>query len=219
MPSGWIVGSFVIKSSLVVLIGSLLIALLYYFFYSPFSKKETKKHIDEISNVFIGLAIAIIVGKIITHFPTFLKDPISILAYPSDSKAFYIGILIIIGYCSWKVVKSYDHFQKLFFAFISIFITASLLYEFVMQIFGNGNSSILYLFLLFALFLFVQYVPGKLHYSIVGQIAFLLWNGVQFALTLFTPTYIFTFIVDSWFYLLLFMSGLFLFFNERRWNK
>ncbi|MBM7573255.1 hypothetical protein [Aquibacillus albus] len=53
MPSAWLIGPLVIKSELVVLIGSFLLGIVFFRFISPNSKLETKKRIDGLVNLFI----------------------------------------------------------------------------------------------------------------------------------------------------------------------
>lgn len=121
MPSAWMIGSLVIKSDLVVLIGSFIVGFLFFWFMSPTQKWNKKKWIEEASNLLVVFVITLWIGKIFTNLHSFISDPISILAYPSDSKAFYIAVLLTVIFESYRKTKRDKQVIDLLYTFLNIF--------------------------------------------------------------------------------------------------
>src|SRR5690625_2609412 len=82
--------------SIAIIIISFVIGFIFFYIISPLSKEEKRKHIEELVSLLINFIIFIWVGKIIMNLAIFISDPLAVLAYPSDSSAFYIACLLII---------------------------------------------------------------------------------------------------------------------------
>ncbi|WP_010095622.1 hypothetical protein [Ornithinibacillus scapharcae] len=74
---------------------SFAIGFISFYLLSDLSIKQKRKHIEELISQLINFVIFIWLGKILLHLFIFISDPLSILAYPSDSKAFYFAIVSI----------------------------------------------------------------------------------------------------------------------------
>ncbi|WP_018930915.1 hypothetical protein [Gracilibacillus lacisalsi] len=139
MPSAWLIGPLVIKSELVLLIGSFLLGIVFFRFISPYSKLETKKRIDRIMNLFMMFVVFLWLGKIITNLSTFINDPLPILAYPSDSKAFYVAVTLSIVYVKFNLAKDYHQGIDVLYVWFFVFFIASFVYGFVQMIFWSSS--------------------------------------------------------------------------------
>ncbi|MBM7570888.1 hypothetical protein [Aquibacillus albus] len=218
MPSAWFIGPLVIKSSLIILLASFIIGFVSFRFTSPFTKTETKEQLNEIGNVLIVFVIFLWVGKIMVHFQTFLNDPPAILAYPSDSRAFYIGIFLTFVYASYKMVRDYQHFLRLFFSWIHVFFLGSFLYEFLQITLGSGTYTWGYLGLLVVLIIIIILLQGKIKLELLVSIAVLGWSAGQSILSIFFHTTVFQFTLSLFFYLAMFV-GCLSFIIYRKWGK
>lgn len=138
------------------------IAGLTFFYVIGQQHKQTKKQlIEEIMSLTINFIIFIWLGKIVLHFPKFIKDPFAILAYPSNAQAFYVATVLMavqILYQKWKQKKP---FQEVFHAFIPIFLASSFFYEFLQVVIEKNQANVTYLVLLFILLLFYMLGYGK----------------------------------------------------------
>ncbi|MDC3424344.1 hypothetical protein NC797_07455 [Aquibacillus sp. 3ASR75-11] len=216
MPSAWLIGPLVIKSSLVIQIVSLGMGLVWFGFTSPFSKTETKKRLDEVGNLLIAFVISLFIGKIIINFSTFINDPLAILAYPSDSKAFYIAFLFTGLYAKIKIVKGSQHFFALLFSWINVFFAASFVYEFVQIIWGSSVHTWGYLGLLFVFLIIIISLQGQLPIEMLVFIAVLGWSAGQWLLSIFSNTTVFQFNLHPWFYGIICIGSIFLIIYKRK---
>src|SRR5699024_6705977 len=123
-------------------IGTLIISFLagFIFFYitSSLSRIEKKKQLEEIASQLINFVIYIWLGKIITNIQVFIQDPLTILAYPSNSSAFYAATLFSALTIGYKVMKHNFHVPTFLSSFVPVFLVASFIYEFV-KIVSSGN--------------------------------------------------------------------------------
>ena len=67
-----------------ILFGSFVFGFIVYYFANPKTKK-LKEQVDFIGNYLITYVVFILVGKVLYHYKLFFKDPMAVLAYPSDS--------------------------------------------------------------------------------------------------------------------------------------
>ncbi|MBP1970468.1 hypothetical protein J2Z83_002589 [Virgibacillus natechei] len=217
MSSGWMIGPLVIKSSLVALIGSFLAGFILLWLLSPFSKIETKKLIDEVGSLLLTFIISLWIGKILVNFSTFLSDPLAVLAYPSDSSAFYIGFLLTIIYSTFKIIKDYSHLQKILLSFMYVFLSASFIYEFIRINIGSDVHNWDYLGLLVLLLVIIIVLQERLTTSMLTFIAILGWSIGQLIRTLFTNPTVFQFSLDPWFWIvLILLSFVLLLYHSRK---
>ncbi|MRH43483.1 hypothetical protein GH741_12420 [Aquibacillus halophilus] len=209
MPPGWIIGPFVIKSSLVILIASFIIGVIFFRLVSPFSYSETKKRLDDVGNLLIVFVISVWIGKILVNFSTFINDPIAILAYPSGSQAFYIAIIFSAIYLKYKAIVDIQHLVHLLFSWMIIFITSSFVYEFIQVIWGsNVMTSGYYSGLLFFLLVSIILLQGILSTETLTLLALIVWSLGQLLLSVFFTTTVFQFYLDRGFYLSVFLISI-----------
>ncbi|SES03148.1 hypothetical protein SAMN04487944_115124 [Gracilibacillus ureilyticus] len=206
MPSAWLIGSFVIKSEIVILIGSLIIGLLFFWLISPDCKQNTKKRMDELGNLLIVFVFSLWIGKILLNLSAFIQDPLSILAYPSDSNAFYIAVVLSIIYGKIKIARSYNDMVDFLYAWIIVFFTASITYVFIQMIIGTAGFSWQYLGLHVLLIIMYTLLQDKYSKEKLVFSGIVLWSLGQLILSDFSHTYIFQFLISFLFYALIFIG-------------
>ncbi|UOQ94730.1 hypothetical protein MUO14_07245 [Halobacillus shinanisalinarum] len=216
MPSAWIIGPFVIKSSIIIVVGSFIVGFIFFRLSSPFSKLETKQRSDEMISLLIVFVISLWIGKILVNFSTFLSDPRAILAYPSDSRAFYIAVLFTMVYGEFKMVDHYQKLLDLLFSFMYIFLSASFVYEFVQITWGGGEDVWGYLGLLVTLLIILILLQSKATIAKLTFVSILGWSLGQWVLSTFYQTSVFHYYLDQWFYSVIFISSLFLILYRKR---
>src|SRR5690625_2033417 len=112
-----------------IIIISILAGLVFYLMTSNLSKEHKKAQLEEMFSQLVNFIIFIWIGKIILNFSIFIDDPLAILAYPSNSEAFYLAVLfsaILLFYKSWQ--KKFDVLQFIT-SFLPVFLMASFMYD------------------------------------------------------------------------------------------
>ncbi|MFD2627679.1 hypothetical protein [Oceanobacillus kapialis] len=127
---------------------SLAIGFLTFYLFSDLSKEKKKKHIEELTSQLINFVVFVWLGKIVLNLSTFLSDPLSILAYPSDSKAFYFAIVLTAFSLLYKSKRKKINLLPLMGSFIHIFLLSSFVHEFIQLVIGDNTYSFGYLILL-----------------------------------------------------------------------
>src|SRR5690625_2232093 len=95
--------------SIGIIIVSILAGLVFFYMTSHLPKEHKKAQLEEMFSQLVNFIIFIWVGKIILNVSIFIEDPLAILAYPSNSEAFYLAVLlstILLFYKSWQ--KKFD---------------------------------------------------------------------------------------------------------------
>lgn len=114
-----------------ILVSSLAVGLLAFYLLSDSPKAEKKKQMDDMISQMINFILLIWLGKIIMNFSLFLSDPLAVLAYPSDTDAFYTAVILM---TIWLLVQSRRNKLKVFpliVSFIPVFLVSSFVYEFI----------------------------------------------------------------------------------------
>lgn len=199
MPSTWII------MSIGIIIVSFIAGLVFYYIISPLPAPKKKKQLEEVISLLVNFIIYIWVGKIVVNFLAFINDPLAVLAYPSNSGAFYVAIILLVVNLIYKIWKNkFDVIQWLA-AFVPVVLAASFTYEFIQFIQKQNTYGLSYLILLMTLLIafivFQERMPA-------GTLAFLLlaiMAGSLFGFSFFMSSTIFGYTIHSWFSLILFI--------------
>jgi len=127
--------------SIGIIVISFVVGLIFFYLISDVSKEHKKSQIEEMVSQLINFVIFIWVGKIILNFHIFIKDPLAILAYPSNAEAFYLAVLLSAILLFYKAYKKKFDVLQLAASFLSVFLMASFLYEFIQVIFKHNTYS------------------------------------------------------------------------------
>lgn len=137
--------------SIAIIMVSLIGSVILFFLISEDEKALKKKQIEDVISLTINFVIYIWLGKIIVNFNKFITDPLAILAYPSNSYAFYIASLFIIINLLYRKYRHEERIDQILQAFVPIIISASFLYEFLQVTIEKQPYNKSYLFFITAL--------------------------------------------------------------------
>ncbi|MDY0395760.1 hypothetical protein RWE15_16690 [Virgibacillus halophilus] len=84
-----------------VLAISVLLGYAYYFFMSEEKKQFKWKNGNLLVSQLMNFIICLWISKVLIHVRTFFHDPLAVLAYPSDAKAFYMANGLMLMYILW----------------------------------------------------------------------------------------------------------------------
>src|SRR5699024_1243831 len=200
-----------------VIIGSFLMGFVFFYMTNPFHKKMKKSILEQLSSLLINFVIYIWVGKIILNIHVFVQDPLAILAYPSDSAAFYVASLLISLHIGWNVWRRKMDLHILE-AFVPVFLGASFIYEFVQIFWYEDRYTWLYIGLINALILFFLLVEGHFARWKLSLYIMILWCLGQMILSFVMPfATVFSYIISPWYVgaLLLLIGSLFVYLNRK----
>src|SRR5699024_5533302 len=221
MPSAWVVGSMVIRTSLLLLIVSFIVGIIVYYIFSPLDKKERKQHLDWITTLLVVFIISLWIGKGIKQYSILFSHPLSVIVYPADRWVFYIAVALLVGYIIlMKFWKDKGNLNDLY-AGLYILFTAQFVYEFIHYIAEEQTGYIWLVFLygmLVALLVFLNQREEKLMIA-SGLMGICSIGNILYGL--FYEGTLFHFYTDVWFWSvwLVISVRLFVFARQREMHK
>lgn len=196
--------------------------LLFFYITSNGSKSNKKIQIDQIISELINVILFIWLGKILTNFTLFVQDPLAVLAYPSDSKAFYLAILFSGISLFIKDKKGKVNSVSLMKSFIPVFLVSSFLYEFIQVVWFHNSGTIGYFILITLLIILYYLVHERLNTKILFSVILVGWSFGVIVLTVLQPfVTVFGFIIAPWFVGVFFIVNFILILRKRDvhgWN-
>lgn len=195
----------VIKSVATIVI-SFLIGFLFFYMVSPLKRGNKKQLLEEVISLLINFVIYIWIGKILWNISTFIQDPLAVLAYPSNSNAFYIAFILISIHIGYKIKRDQLQLGLLLYSFVPIFISASFMYEFIQMIIFDDGGSWIYLGVLMVLIIVWMFLDGRVSNRTTILILILGWTIGKLILTLTLPySTIFGYMLTPLFFIILLM--------------
>lgn len=201
----------IISKLTIILIIAISFALAFLAFYllSNLPKEQRKQQISEITSQLINFVLFLWLAKILLNLPLFVQDPLAVLAYPSNSEAFYLaalftGILIYVKAKQGKLAGG-----RLAHTFLQIFLAASFVYEFIQLAWRENPFSLPYLVVFGLLLALFHGLQGRM--DPLNQISIVLAAAAAgfFAIHFMLPYLsVFGYIVEPWF-LALFLAACF----------
>lgn len=155
---------------------SLAVGFLSFYLLSDHSKEIKKIHLEEITSQIINLLLFIWLGKIILKLRLFISDPLSVLAYPSDSKAFYFAIVLVGLLVLYKSKRKNMNVLPLLESFVCIFLIASFIYEFIQFVEGDNIYAFSYLILLSVLIGIFFFLKERISTTILMMTLITVWS-------------------------------------------
>lgn len=184
---------------------SLAVGFLSFYIFSSLTKEEKKVQLGELTSQLINFILFIWLGKIILNISIFISDPLSILAYPSDSKSFYFAIILIALLLLYKSQRKNMNVLPLFESFTHIFLIGSFVYEFMQFVVEDNSYAFGYLILssiLIGIFFFLQ---DRLPVEMLLIFIVTIWSIGIIILGLVQPfVTVFGYIMAPWFVALFF---------------
>ena len=199
--------------SIGLIVVSFAIGIIIFYIMSELSEEEKKAYISEITSQLINLVLFIWLAKIVLNFSVFIADPLTILAYPSDSTAFYLAIGLTTVWFFITSIRKKKEILPLIESFVPIFLVSSFVYEFIQYVIYQHRYSFGYLILLGMLILLYYLV--KTRYSFLLYVA--IWSIGMIILAIVQPyVTVFGYMMAPWFIGSLFLAILFIYIYEQR---
>ncbi|MYL32429.1 hypothetical protein GLW08_06615 [Pontibacillus yanchengensis] len=203
MPNAWMLGPLIIQRSFVFLGVSLLLGVILFQVLSPFSKSYVKQLTNEISSFFFAFVISIWIAKIVVNIGTFMNDPRAVLAYPSNSHAFYLAFAFILPYSKLHVYRRDLNINHIGTALFYVFILSSIFFEFSNTVVEqNVAVHVSQLGILVATLIILLGTQNSLT-RLSLYIGITVFTVGYFVLSsIFAHTHIFLYTVDTWFWVI-----------------
>ncbi|SEQ84008.1 hypothetical protein SAMN05216232_3472 [Virgibacillus subterraneus] len=215
MPSAWVL------TNVAIIVISVLSGLLFFYIISPLKKTMKKQQLEEIISLLINFVIFIWIGKVLLSLSVFVKDPLAILAYPSNSHAFYVAVLFLIINVGYKAKRKNIDTIPLLASFVPVFLGASFVYEFIDIMWNESTLAWGHLLLLIVLTFIYVFVHERISSRTAAGGFFVGWSLGQLLLSFILPfTTLFGYMMARWFLLVIFVISLALLtYHHRRKNS
>lgn len=193
--------------SIGILLVSFLVGLVFYYILSNKSKSEKKTEMNTLTSFIINFILFIWLGKVLINLPLLFSDPLVVLARPSDSKAFYVAMgLIIINIIYHKVKHKLD-VTALIQNLLVFFVAASFTNEFIKISVLDKTSTWGYLTFLLLLLVVIVLIYDKISRDYFIYLIASTWLIGQFILgIIFTHIVVFTYLISNVFLLVCFIA-------------
>lgn len=200
-----------ILTAISIIFMSFVVGISAFYYTSDLSKTLKKKHIAEITSQLVNFVIFIWVGKIVLNLPVLIKDPLAILAYPSNAQAFYLAVLFSTLTLAYKHVRRKMDVTSLINAFLPVFLIASFVYEFTQFFWSNDRYAIGYIALLAVLLVVYLFTYNHIKATTLTIMMVIGWSTGKLVLTFILPfTTVFGYIMEPWFLGLFFITSVLL---------
>ncbi|WP_052255052.1 hypothetical protein [Salinicoccus sp. YB14-2] len=167
-------------------------------------KSEKKKTLEALMSQFINLIIFIYIIKIILNLHIFLADPLAVLAYPSDSTVFYSAIVLTAFVIIYKNSKGKLDLKGFLDGMITLFLTSSMMYEFIYFLIYSDTSAFVYFLALAFIFLVFYVLYNRIIKKNLMITAVALWGVVIIILSaVYSTATVFDYTMRPWFAVLL----------------
>lgn len=208
-----------VLTSIAIIVVSFVAGFAFYYFTSSLSASEKKHRLEEILSLLINFIIYIWVSKILLNITVFVRDPLAILAYPSNSFAFYLAMLFTFLHIGYKVKRHAFQAEKILFAFVPVFLFASFVFEFIQIVWNSNTYTWSYLGLLMVLLIAYMLLHDRAQYEIRSYFLLLVWCLGQLIIAFILPfTTVFGYLVAPWVLAILFVVilALLIYHNRKR---
>lgn len=190
--------------SAVILAVSAVFGSIIYIMLNEAAKSKKKKILEELLSQFINLIIFIYIIKIILNLDVFLEDPLAVLAYPSDSAVFYASLVITAAVIIYKNLKGRLDLKEFSDGMITLFLTSSMMYEFIHFIIYDDTYAFVYFIVLAVLFLVFYVLYNRIEKRYLLITAVLSWTvGIVVLFFVYGTATAFGYTMRPWFAVLL----------------
>ncbi|WP_164668843.1 hypothetical protein [Virgibacillus doumboii] len=204
--------------SIGIMVFSFSIGFIALYIFGGLSKNKRKIYVDEMVSQLINLIIFVWAGKIILHFSIFIGDPLSILAYPSDSNSFYLAVFFSAVLFFYKASKWQLDTLLFLESFLLVLLMASFTYEFTQYIWNDNPFAFGYLILLAVLLIVFIFSQNRFSSGTLILVILTVWClGVMSLLFIQPFVTVFGYIITPWFLSLFYIVGfLYILFCKRK---
>ncbi|UUI01029.1 hypothetical protein NP439_13180 [Oceanobacillus jeddahense] len=179
---------------------SFLVGCLSFYIMSHLPAKAKKKYMAEIISQLINFILFMWARKIVLNLSSFLSDPLTILAYPANSTAFYIAVFASILLLIYKDKQKKLDMSPFIDSFVHVFLVASFLYEFLEIILKNNMFAFGYLLLLSVLIFLYFILRERIQIKLLLLIILSSWSLGIIILSFIQPfVTVFGYMMEPWF--------------------
>lgn len=196
---------------------SLAFGFLSFYVLADLSKEQRKSQMAELTSQFVNFVIFIWLGKVLFHISTFVSDPMSILAYPSDSRSFYFAVALIALVLVYRSRRNNLNVLPLLKSFALIFLISSFVYEFI-QIVADNNKFAFGYFILLAILIGIFFILRE-RLSVISLLMIMVtaWSIGMFILAYAQPyVTVFGYMMAPWFIAVFFIVSISIFVYRSR---
>lgn len=188
---------------------SFIISVLFTYYLVDLSKKYKKIYIEESINQIINFIVLMWCSKILINLPLFINEPLSVLAYPSNSNAFYCAFIMTFILFIYKIKRKSLNINKFVQIFTFIILIASFVYEFLQYQLNDDIYAFGYFILLSILLLTFIIIRGKMKISSQTLLLVSIWSvGLLILYYWQSIIIIFNYVIEPWFIFLFFITNL-----------
>lgn len=187
---------------------SVILGVSVFYIVSDLAKVHKKKRAEQAISHIVNFVLFLWLSKILLNLPLLFSDPLALLAYPSDSKAFYLAIFFSAASLFYGMTSGRIHGWQLIQTLLYILLPASFFYAFAQiawfdDAYAFGNL-IVYAVLL-ALFLALK---DRLSPNRVGSVLLSVWAAGMFLIfSVQSYASAFGYGMEPWFIFILFTAG------------
>lgn len=211
MVSAWVFA----KIAYIVI--SIAAGLIFFYVTSPLVKSEKKQQLEESVSLLINFVLYIWAGKILLNMGVFVTDPLAILAYPSDSNAFYAATLLLFGNVINKVKWKGLNIGTIMSSLAPVFLGSAFAYEFIEVVMNDNTLAWGHLGLLFLLLLFFLIIHERQSSVVTAGSIFTVWSLGQFMLTFYLPyTTLYGYMMARWFLVIVLILSVAILIHNKR---
>lgn len=201
---------------LAVIAISFILGIGVYYLISTDTKDAKKKQLENVISLTINFIIYIWLGKILINIGKFIKDPFSILAYPSNSYAVYVATIFLFINLLYRKYRHNEQISSIIFAFIPVFLIGSFVFEFLQFVVDGRTFNLYYLILLSILAIGYIFIYGKISLEKQSYLFGLILLVGQLLLTAIRKATIFDYRLSAVYFVCLFIIVVIVFFTNKR---
>lgn len=190
--------------SIAIIILSWSVGFFSFYLMSDLSKKKKKIYMEELASQLMNFVIFMWIGKVLLNFAVFIKEPLTIIAYPSNSSAFYLAVFMSAITITIKSKRQENDFVPFLNAFTYVFLVASFVYEFTQIVWNNNLYSIRYMGLLAVLIIVTVIMRDRIATYRLNIIVLVSWTIGTLGFAFMMPfTMVFGYTIAPWFLVLM----------------
>lgn len=179
-----------------------------FYLFSERSGKEKKVLLENILSSLINFVLFIWLSKVILNFPSFIKEPLTILAYPGTAGTFYLAFIFSAGLFLYQSKKKNAGQRDFIKVFSFVFLITSLVYELIQFTWNNDENSFGYLLLLSIILIIFLIFEKRVKARLLVMVMIVLWSGGILLLDSIYPVVtVFGYIMRPVFVILFFVIG------------
>lgn len=204
--------------SMLIKISSILSGAAVFYWISDLAKEQKKKRAEEALSQIVNFVLFIWLSKILLNLPLLLSDPLAVLAYPSDSRAFYLAVFFSAASLFYGMKSGRIKGWPLLHTLLHILLPASFFYEFARLAWYDDSyafGNVLLYAVLLALFLLLN---NRVSPYAIGSVLLTVWAAGLFLISsVQSYASVYGYGMAPWFIATLFAAGhLLIVFNSRR---